>query len=138
MHVIRWKVLVIDDSPEIQDMISSLLATLGYQSASCASRDVALSEMSSIAPDLVLMDLSMPGMALDEFLAHGKADHPQTRLVLYSAGDAESEAQKHGIKYWVSKPFNIMRLAMVLAKCVDDGAGGQLQSVHVENELVPV
>lgn len=131
-----WKVLIVEDSRETQDLVCSILTTLGYEASCCENRDNALLKMRDFQPDVVLMDVTMPGMSLPEFLEIGKADYPQTRLVLYSAGFAHSEAKTYNIKHWVEKPFNIIRLAMVLAKCIDDGANAQMCSVNIQYEMV--
>jgi CheY-like chemotaxis protein len=130
-----WKVLIVEDSRQTQELVSSILTTLGYEASCSANRNEALPKMRDFRPDVVLMDVTMPGMSLPEFLEIGKADFPQTRLVLYSAGFAHSEARTYNIKHWVEKPFNIIRLAMVLAKCIDDGVNAQMCSVNIQYEM---
>jgi two-component system OmpR family response regulator len=130
-----WKVLIVEDSPETQELVSSILTTLGYEASCCENRNAAVAKMPDFRPDVVLMDVTMPGMSLPEFLEIGKTDYPQTRVVLYSAGFAHSEARTYNIKHWVEKPFNIIRLAMVLAKCIDDDVNAQMCSVNIQYEL---
>jgi DNA-binding response OmpR family regulator len=55
-------VLVVDDSPEICDLLRAYLAQSGYRSTGAANGEEAISAVRRSAPDLMLLDLHMPGV----------------------------------------------------------------------------
>lgn len=55
------RVLVVDDDPDIVDYFSSFLADSGYQVGSAASSAAALDVIDEFRPDVVLIDVMMPG-----------------------------------------------------------------------------
>ena len=54
-------ILVVDDSPTDRQYLSDILAKNGYQVTTAESAEEALSKVKSVHPDLVLMDVVMPG-----------------------------------------------------------------------------
>ncbi len=58
----RRRVLVVDDHLEHRKVLAGLLAPLGFDIAMAANGQEALSQVSLLNPDLILMDLSMPGL----------------------------------------------------------------------------
>lgn len=59
----RPRILVVDDSPDMRDILRQVLVPAGYDVVSVASGARALAHMSSDAPDVVITDLLMPGMS---------------------------------------------------------------------------
>jgi len=55
-------VLVVDDQPAIVEIVRDYLADAGYRVSTAASGDDALRQVRSITPDLVVLDLGLPGM----------------------------------------------------------------------------
>ena len=61
---VRWtaKVLIVDDEPFNVDILEQELEVLGYQTISAANGEEALAKVKTEAPDLILLDVMMPGM----------------------------------------------------------------------------
>ena len=68
-------------------------------------------------PDIILLDLFMPGMGAGEFVRQVSAQSPTTRIVLMTAAErAETEAQRLGLKFFISKPFDYQTLMDALVE----------------------
>ena len=61
---VRWtaKILIVDDEPFNVDILEQELEVLGYQTISAANGEEALAKVKTEAPDLILLDVMMPGM----------------------------------------------------------------------------
>ena len=68
------KILVVDDQPYIRDIHVLLLRAAGYEATALASATEALAHMPDARPDLILLDMAMPGMTGRQFLARLRAD----------------------------------------------------------------
>ena len=59
----RHRILVVDDSPDMRDVLQQVLVPAGYEVIGVPSGARALAHMSKELPDLVITDLLMPGMS---------------------------------------------------------------------------
>ena len=57
-----FRVLVIDDDPGVRDYLETLVSRRGYEVVAVAGGEDALSRLDDIAPDLVTLDVVLPGM----------------------------------------------------------------------------
>ena len=123
------KILLIEDHPDVLEYVSFIIGRMGYEVFNAASRDEALALLETKRPDLLLVDYGMPGMTFEEFARIVKSEYPETRIVLYSAGEAEETAAAFGIKYWASKPFDASKLRVLLADCLCGGTSAMMTSI---------
>jgi len=88
------KVLVVDDFASNRDLIVSLLKYAGHESLEAADGSLALEQVRSQRPDLVICDLLMPTMDGYEFVRQVRADPDiaRTEVIFYTATFTESEA----------------------------------------------
>src|SRR5262249_13733242 len=77
---IRGRVLVVDDDPVMRGILQHLLATEGHEVVVARTGSDALNEVYSRPPDLIMLDLSMPGMDGLEVCQQLKSN-PSTRLL---------------------------------------------------------
>ena len=103
------KILVVDDTPLNVKLLADLLVAKGYQVITAASGAEALAKLASDAPDLVLLDVMMPGMSGYEVCAAIRADpaHAMLPVVLVTALDPARERAKGleaGADDFLSKP----------------------------------
>jgi EAL domain-containing protein (putative c-di-GMP-specific phosphodiesterase class I)/FixJ family two-component response regulator len=121
------KVLVLDDEPFMLRLLAHLLGELGFTSvATCDNGEDALRRVGDAAgsPDLVLMDLNMPGMDGVEFVRKLVEQDFKGDLILVSGEDermmhmAEKLIRAHRINLigHLSKPFSIAGLSTLLDK----------------------
>jgi CheY-like chemotaxis protein len=122
-------ILLVDDEAEILRALQGLLKTLNYRPVFAQNGDQALKLYSIWRPDLVLLDVNMPGMNGLE-CARRILDHdPQARIVVLSGYEPlESEwprlIKNKRIKGYLTKPVDISELSQFLAETLDAPAGG--------------
>jgi adenylate cyclase len=105
------KVLVVDDTPHNVKLLADLLGVKGYAVATAASGEEALAKVAAEPPDLILLDVMMPGLSGYDVCRKLRAD-PQTALlpvVLVTSLDPQGERVKGieaGADDFLPKPIN--------------------------------
>jgi DNA-binding NarL/FixJ family response regulator len=81
------RVLIVDDHPRVRSGLADLLATTGDLLVAGVAHNGAegMRLARELAPDVVLVDLSMPEMNGQEVTAHMLAERPQTRILILTA-----------------------------------------------------
>jgi two-component system OmpR family response regulator len=115
------RVLVVDDDPDIIDYFSSFLEDYGYQVTSAASSEAALAVLDEFHPDVILIDVLMPGRSGLDLLVTLRKDQrwSETPLVVITGDDRilEDDCQSYlGLHEGVRGPDG------VLAKPIDRAA----------------
>jgi CheY-like chemotaxis protein len=116
------RVLVVDDDPDVQTLVALALAQAGgYTVEPCASAAGALERARSFRPDVILMDVMMPGMDGLQALAGLRADEGTAGIpvVLISAGIDRDECGRYremGARGVIPKPFNAVELPATLRR----------------------
>lgn len=134
----KENVLIVDDNRDIQRLLSQMLADEGYKVQTADRGAQALAAVQATPPDLILLDVMMPGMDGYEVCQHLKAD-AETRdipIIFISAIDATRDKVKAltagGVDY-VTKPFQIKEvLARVATHLSLRALQKQLQSASDE------
>ena len=111
-------VLVVDDSPTDRQYLTELLARSGYKVSSAASAEEALAKVKSLKPDLVLMDVVMPGQngfQATRTLANDEATRNIPVIICSSKGQETDKVWglRQGAKDYIVKP---VKQADLLAK----------------------
>jgi CheY-like chemotaxis protein len=112
------RILVVDDQPQFRQMLSEHLNGEGFEVFEAESGEEALVELPQVAPQLVLLDLLMPGMGGLECLRQIKAVSPDICVVMVTGLedlDAARGALGAGAADYVTKPFSLDYLNSVLA-----------------------
>lgn len=106
-------VLVVEDAPEFAQIISSVLRNAGHRVRSAATVADALHSLSSVPPDLVVLDLSLPdGDGLD--LCRTIRDRTSAYILVLTARDEEVDMLlgfRLGADDYMTKPFSPRELA---------------------------
>jgi DNA-binding response OmpR family regulator len=113
------KILVIDDEPEITDIVKAFLTNAGYQVMVENSPVNAIERAKKFKPNLVLLDIMMPFMDGYEVCSALKKDSQTTNIpVLFLTGkDATDDGGKvfeSGGDLFVKKPFSCERLLQMV------------------------
>ena len=106
----RGSVLVVDDEPTISEIVSRYLERAGYDTRTAADGAEALELIASVRPDLVVLDLMMPGIDGLEVLRRVR-ERPASRtaVILLTARGEESDriiGLRLGADDYVVKPFS--------------------------------
>lgn len=124
------KVLVIDDQPGIRRLLVEVLAEEGYNVITAANGYEGVQQVKDADPDLILMDMKMPGMDGIETLRELKRIGQADKVIMMTAyGELElvNQAQQLGAYTYITKPFDIIKLCqMVSGHITGTGASCQL------------
>jgi CheY-like chemotaxis protein len=107
------RVLVVDDEPDVREMLEAVLGGEGYQVTTVPDGETALAAARSTRFDLATMDLRMPGMSGREALAALREIDPQLPVLVISGYATPEEATAClalGAIAVVSKPFGVASL----------------------------
>jgi CheY-like chemotaxis protein len=111
------RVLIVEDTPAEAELFADLVAQHGHDPIVAASAEAALDTLAASAPDVVLLDLFLPGMSGVEFL-RVLSQRPQPLPVVAISGVAtEVEARQClqlGAVEFLPKPLTITQLEMIL------------------------
>jgi DNA-binding response OmpR family regulator len=105
------RVLLIEDEPNIAEAIRFILSRDGWEVTVEENGAQALPRVADVKPDLVILDLMLPGMSGLEILASLRAD-PATedlRVLMLTAkgqGRDREAAERAGVSAFMSKPFS--------------------------------
>jgi len=105
-------ILVVDDEPQLRRAMKATLADLGYSVIEAKSGEEALQSIRQEAPDLVLLDLNMPGIGGLE-TCRAIRETSDVPIIILSVRNAEREkvqALDAGADDYVTKPFGIQEL----------------------------
>ncbi|MCD6378974.1 sigma-54-dependent Fis family transcriptional regulator [bacterium] len=118
-HKVKPVVLLVDDESTIRLFLEKTLKDDGYETFTAADGEEALRIVEKELPDLVLLDLKLPGINGLEVLDRVKKDYPEICIIMLTAfGDIETAvlAMKKGAFDFVSKPVNLEQLLLVVEK----------------------
>jgi DNA-binding response OmpR family regulator len=123
----KRKVLIADDEPNIVTALEFLLKRAGYEVRCAANGDEALALVQSYAPDLVLIDIMMPGKSGYEVCQkmRERPEWRQIKIVMVTAKGREAEVSKGlslGADLYVTKPFSTQELIAAIERLLADGA----------------
>lgn len=116
------KVLLVDDEPYILNGLSKLIdwEACGYEIAGLCSRASAALELAlATRPQLMILDIEMPGMSGLELMERLRPELPDTRFVVLSAYDLFEYAQRalhNGAYQYLLKPIDQEKLTALLAE----------------------
>ncbi|MDT3429000.1 two-component system response regulator (stage 0 sporulation protein F) [Paenibacillus forsythiae] len=113
----KKKVLIVDDQNGIRILLMEVFNSEGYTTLQAANGKAALDIVRSDCPDLVLLDMKIPGMDGLEILKHIKEINSAVKVIMmtaYGELDMIKEATKLGALMHFTKPFDIdeMRVAV--------------------------
>lgn len=119
----KTRILIVDDSESIRELVSSSLRDLGYEVYAGINGRDACNQLKNIKVDLIITDLNMPEM--DGFmLVRAVRNDPANRFLPILILTTESEARKReqakreGATGWIVKPFDKERLQKIINKVV--------------------
>ena len=109
------KIMIVEDEDDVRDMLLLLLTKEGYDTTAVTNGKEFLDHVDTIQPDLITLDVMMPGMTTYEILKQlqTKTNHPKIILltvVHYSNEEIQRLAQISNVIDYIPKPFNIRDL----------------------------
>lgn len=134
-----YRVLVVDDEPQIQRFLKPSLNAAGYDVIAAVNGTEALKAAAMQAPDVILLDLGLPDMDGKDVIAELRV-WSKVPIVVLSARDREAEkiaALDLGADDYVNKPFGIGELMARLRTALRhaSNAAGEISKV-ISGDLV--
>ena len=118
MAVSLARILAIDDEPSVIDMLSECLTENGYAIVSAQTGGDGLMLLELEHPDLVLLDLRLPGIGGLEVLRRIRMVRPDLPVIIISGlGDADAARQslRRGAVDYLPKPFDLDHVLRAVA-----------------------
>ena len=124
MRVVR--ILIVDDHPVVRDGLRLIIETQASMKvvAEAASGEAALTAFAEHHPDVVVMDLRLPGMSGAQAAAALQRDHPQARVIILTSYGQEAEieaALKAGARAYLRKDADRSELLDAIRTVHDGG-----------------
>jgi len=118
------RILIVDDDPQLRRSFERLLTNEGHSVETAANGETGIERVRQHVPDLVIMDVRMPGInGLEAFKEMLKIEPRITVVIMtaYGTTDTAIEATKLGAFDYVMKPFDIPDILEVIEKAINAG-----------------
>lgn len=113
----RARILIVDDNADLCDILQEALAPLGHATQIAGDAASALRLITQGAPDVVLLDIDLPGLSGIAALPAIHAIAPAARVIMVSGTNDDALARRalaHGAFDYVVKPVDLTRLAEIV------------------------
>jgi len=118
------RILVIDDNPTVVDILGTYLREEGYGVLGALTSDEGLKLAILSRPELVLLDIALPGTNGIELLKRIRSTNPTARVIMVTGNIDPALARKAlelGALAYIDKPFDLAYLKRVIAMALRDG-----------------
>jgi len=112
-------ILIVDDEQDIREGSERILTRMKFKVSKAASGQEALEVFQEITPDIVLLDLKMPGMDGMEVLERIRKINDSTIVIVitgYATVETAIQAMKHGAYDFIPKPFEPDQLRLIVSR----------------------
>ena len=117
----RPRVLIVEDDRQTRSLLATVLTDSGYETIDADTGEAALDSLNGSPPDVILLDLHMPGLSGLETLARIRARQLPTRAIVMT-GDASLESAIQALRLgafdYLTKPLNRRELLDTLARAL--------------------
>ncbi len=114
-------ILVVEDDEDSREMLCELLSLLGYEVGSAASGENALAALKQTGFDVLLTDISLPGMSGVDLARQARALHPALN-VIFASGYSGIIGVEFAF-YSLLMPYDLAQLQKVLEQAVEAAPG---------------
>jgi len=130
-------ILIVDDDVQLRQSFAKILSEEGYGVQTAATGEEGIKEVRKCAPDLVIMDVRMPGMSGLGALEEIRRIEPKLPVIIMTAfgtTDTAIEATKMGAVEYVLKPFEMPDTLGLIEQTLE---AGRLMQQPVEMNVIP-
>ena len=115
----RGSILIVDDDPRLLHIVAMYLGIEGYDVSTAENGEDGLAQVEARAPDLVILDIMMPGMDGIETCKRIRSNTPtaEVPIVMFSALSSDDDIERarvDGANHLITKPFNLVGLGSVV------------------------
>jgi DNA-binding response OmpR family regulator len=117
--VSRGRILLVDDDPRLVNIVAMYLSIEEYEVVTASNGEDALKQIEEQMPDLVILDVMMPGMDGLEACKRIRSNPKTSSLpvLMFSALSGEDDIERArlaGANHLITKPFNLVGLGSVV------------------------
>ncbi len=131
-------ILIVDDEKEIREMLVSALSREGYETADCATAEEAADFLNGRTPDLILLDIMLPG--IDGYSLLRKIRRESDMPVIFMSAKAEAEDRYEGFEAggddYLIKPFFLRELMLRVKAVLRRANPGENRILELKNGVV--
>lgn len=100
-------ILIVDDEPDIRNTVKTILTKNKYKVITAVNGDDCLKKLKTVKPDLVLLDIMMPGTPVKDIITKIKV--PVAFLSIVKTGETEKKNlfKNKNVKDFIQKPFDL-------------------------------
>ena len=130
-------ILIVDDEPQIRRVMLTTLTSHGYTVVEAASGEEALEKLRSERPDLIILDVNMPGISGIETCAEIRtsSDVPIIMLTIRNSERDKVQALDAGADDFVVKPFGVQELMARIRAALRRSAPGDTAPPFLTDDL---
>lgn len=124
LHIPSFKLLIVDDDANLRLLLRLALANKRYTIYEAANGEIALTMCSDLNPDLILLDIALPGMDGINVLQQIRQVNQTVCVLMVSALNMQKwifSAMSHGADGFIAKPLNVTMLHQTVAKHLNSG-----------------
>jgi len=113
------EVLVVDDDPDIAQLLEALLLDLGFRVRIVTNAAAAIAEAQRLPPDVLLIDVEMPGLSGNAAVYQLRSHGYRGRIVTLSATstvEARDASLRAGADHYLTKPLNVEQFVSVMQR----------------------
>jgi DNA-binding NtrC family response regulator len=122
MERISESILVVDDDPDIREILQDTLESLGAKIITAANGQECLDQYEQVAPNLVLLDIEMPvknGLDVLKVLCQRQNEVTVIMITAYGTIERAVQAMKQGAYDFITKPFDLDHIALTVGKALE-------------------
>ncbi len=115
-------ILVVDDDPDIREILKDCLEPLGYFVLLASTGKEGLELLDQQAPQMVLLDIEMPdisGLDVLKEIRKRRMDLPVVMITAYGSVDRAVQAMKEGAYDFITKPFELDHICLVVRNALE-------------------
>ena len=116
--LVPGRVLVVDDEPHVRDMLRAALTTMGAEVVTAATGAQALEAVPTFQPDVILVDMMMPGLTGTEVHDALRRTGVTVPIILISGNRISAHT---GFFDVLEKPFDLRKLAQTVTAAIAHG-----------------
>ena len=113
---------IVEDSVDLAEIFAEALMAAGFTTEIIARGDRALARLVTTVPDIVLLDMHLPGASGERILRRIRADErlAKTRVMIASADDAIAEGLREQVDLTLLKPISYTQLRDLAARLLKE------------------
>ena len=136
------RILVVEDHEENRRIIRDLLTSAGYEMIEAVTGEEGVTLAERERPDLILMDIQLPGLDGYEATRQIKANPalrsiPIIAVTSYALSGDDVKAREAGCDAYVTKPFSPRALLATVREHLPDRKSTRLNSSHIQKSRMP-